>query len=70
MGRTTILTLRQSPRAALAAIPGHLRGSGPDGRLQGRALAVVRGVWLAMAALTVGLYLVGVRLDVGRPYWP
>src|SRR5260221_14472460 len=65
MGRTTTRT-----PCPLAAIPRHLRGFGTDGRLQGRALALARGAWLAVAALTVGLYVVGVQLDVSRPYWP
>jgi hypothetical protein len=70
MGYTTTRTPRRSPRAALVGIPRHLRNVCPDGRLQGRALAVVRGAWLAVAALTVVLYVVGLRLDVSRPYWP
>ncbi|HEX9414430.1 MAG TPA: hypothetical protein VF916_13070, partial [Ktedonobacterales bacterium] len=65
MGHTTTRTPR--PRAAL---PRHLRGFGTDDRLQGRALAVAHSTWLAVAALTVGLYVIGVRLDVNRPYWP
>jgi hypothetical protein len=67
MGRTTTFTPRQPTRAS---IPRHLCGFGPDGGLPARTLAVARGVWLAVAALTIGLYVIGVWLDVSRPHWP
>lgn len=68
MKRTTTRTSR--PRAALAAIPRYLLTSGVEGRLHGRALVVARSAWVALAALTAVLYVVGVRLDIGRPDWP
>jgi hypothetical protein len=67
MERTTTRTSR--PRLGVAT-PRYLHSFGANGRLQGRALAVARGAWVALAAFTVGLYVVGVWLDSSRPYWP
>ncbi|MGZ3666139.1 MAG: hypothetical protein ACXVDA_16850 [Ktedonobacterales bacterium] len=58
MARTSNRTLRRT-----------LRSPDEDGRLRNRASALAGVMWIAIAALALGLYVAGVRIWLARPAW-
>jgi hypothetical protein len=66
LARTTRSPLLQTLRAASAAAGRRIRGATLSGRLHGRALVLARAAWLAVAALTVALYVAGVWVRIGQ----
>lgn len=72
MARTTRSPLLQlqTLRAVLATAGRRLRVEAAGGRLHGRPLAIARATWLAVAALTVALYVAGVWVRIGQVRGP
>jgi hypothetical protein len=66
MAPATKRSLIQRVRAVLATAGRRIRAETAGGHLRGSALVLARSVWLAMAGLTVALYVTGVWVQIGQ----